>query len=434
MASKTKRSSGRSPIIPLLIFTWILVVCFVSVDYYRESRFNITLIDTYLNQVNLRVADAYSNGRDINRYLNDTLFGDNKVEMIIADDHYRIITSTNNSISSSDLANREEYIEAINKGRGAIIKQDSNQSSLSHVYSATKIGDKVYCSSLPFDTSATTVLESEELFIIFIIGITTLMSIIGVLMMRRFQHSVRSLEMEHEQAIHHQNENTRIKRQLTNNINHEIKTPISAIHGYLETIMLNPNIDEKMRVQFIEKSFEQSNRIINLLKDISEIAKMEEAAISYDMSAVNIRSIIDKIISDSAINIKDKGIRVKSAIDSNVEIIGNKGLIHSIFGNLIDNAITYSGARDLVLSAKKIDNLYHFKVSDNGIGIDLKHLPNIFERFYRVDNGRSRKIGGTGLGLSIVKNAVQVHGGTISVTNRKRGGLEFNFTLREKNS
>ena len=111
-------------------------------------------------------------------------------------------------------------------------------------------------------------------------------------------------------------------------------------------------------------------------------------------------------------------------------VMGNSTLLMSIFKNLTDNAIAYSGGRDIfVRCTETSDNMYTILFYDNGIGVDSDHIGHIFERFYRIDKGRSRKLGGTGLGLSIVKNAVIFHGGDIKVTNRKVGGLEFTFTL-----
>lgn len=433
---KIKISKQRSPILPLLIFAWILVVCFVSVDYYKESRFNEQLIDTYLYQFNLRVADAHRDGRNVANLVKNTYFGEDRVGLSIFDSEGNSVWSSTIEEVPTHLAMqmRPECVNALAEGRSYAIRSGSGDKDLSYIYSATLVDDTIYCSSLPYDTSAFVVLESEEVFILFIVGITLLMSIIGILMMKRFQHSVKALEYEHEQAMHLESEKTRLKKQLTNNINHELKTPISAIHGYLETILMNPTIDEKTRQNFIEKSFDHSNRVIGLLKDVSEITKMEEAEVAYEMSELNIKAMVDEIIENASLEIKDKSVRVATLVKSDVIIEGNKYLVHSIFGNLLDNSVAYSGARDISISAQRSGDYYEFKVMDNGIGIDEKHIPHLFERFYRVDTGRSRKIGGTGLGLSIVKNAVQLHGGTIFVTNRARGGLEFKFTLRIKNS
>ena len=128
----------------------------------------------------------------------------------------------------------------------------------------------------------------------------------------------------------------------------------------------------------------------------------------------------------------ERQLRVHCDFPPHVEIEGNPSLIGSIFRNLADNASAYSGGSDIYI--RLLDDTaeeYRISFADNGVGVGEEHLPHLFERFYRVDKGRSRKMGGTGLGLAIVKHAVLFHGGTISVHNRKEGGLEFIFTLKK---
>ena len=133
-----------------------------------------------------------------------------------------------------------------------------------------------------------------------------------------------------------------------------------------------------------------------------------------------------------ALRPEEQRLRVHVDFPNRVEVFGSASLLSSIFRNLADNAAAYSGGRDLYIRLLE-DTPQYCKIllADNGIGVDEEHLPHLFERFYRVDKGRSRKLGGTGLGLAIVRNAVAFHGGTISVRNRDGGGLEFIFTLRK---
>ena len=115
-----------------------------------------------------------------------------------------------------------------------------------------------------------------------------------------------------------------------------------------------------------------------------------------------------------------------------IVVKGNRSLLYSVFRNLTDNAIAYAGeGRTMTLEAKEQGNKWHFIFRDNGQGVPPEHLARLFERFYRVDKGRSRKMGGTGLGLAIVKNAVLLHGGTIRVSNLPEGGLKFEFTIKK---
>lgn len=224
-----------------------------------------------------------------------------------------------------------------------------------------------------------------------------------------------------------------IKSQITSNIAHELKTPVSAIQAYLETILLNKNIDEDKKSYFIEKAFMQVERLSLLINDISTINKLENAEDFYKIEKVNIFDIIKDIKEETSIRRKENKIQFNNQLPKKLIIKGNKGLLYSIFQNLVENSINYAG-NNVEINIKKHfeDNeFYYFSFSDTGNGIPEKHLGRIFERFYRVDSGRSRKDGGTGLGLSITKNAIQFHQGDISAKKLKNGGIEFLFTIKK---
>ena len=225
----------------------------------------------------------------------------------------------------------------------------------------------------------------------------------------------------------------RIKQEMTNNIAHELKTPVSSIMGYLETL-LSSNIEPSKKDYFIERAHQQAGRLSNLINDISLLTKIEEAGNLYNIELLKIRELIESVIDDVQVKLKEKKIDVHLTIDRKTIIRGNQILIYSIFRNLIDNTINYAGT-NLVVNIDTFfedDDYYYFLYSDNGIGIPEEYLPRIFERFYRIDKGRSRKQGGTGLGLSIVKNAVIFHKGEISVKSKSKKGVEFIFSLSKK--
>lgn len=243
---------------------------------------------------------------------------------------------------------------------------------------------------------------------------------------RSFEISINDVTQEEEQA--------RLKRQLTQNIAHELKTPVSSIQGYLETILSNPNIPSETLHTFLERSYAQSNRLTHLLRDISTLTRMDEAPNMQEREAVNLSAMVKSIFSEVAMGIEEKQITVQNLLPDNLTIEGNSSLLYSIFRNLTDNAIAYAGTGITIKLTcfRQDDTFYYFSFSDTGTGVPPEHLNRLFERFYRVDKGRSRKLGGTGLGLAIVKNAVLFHGGTIFAKNNPKGGLEFVFTLKKQ--
>lgn len=240
-----------------------------------------------------------------------------------------------------------------------------------------------------------------------------------------FEISINDITQEEEQA--------RLKRQLTQNIAHELKTPVSSIQGYLETIISNPNIPQENVRVFLERSYAQSNRLTFLLRDISVLTRMDEAPELVEKEQVNLSKIVENILNEVALGLEEKHITVVNKLPSEVILTGSSSLLYSIFRNLTDNAIAYAG-NDIQITIncfREDEKFYYFSFSDSGVGVPEEHLNRLFERFYRVDKGRSRKLGGTGLGLAIVKNAVLFHGGTIFAKNMPKGGLEFVFTLKK---
>ncbi len=238
-----------------------------------------------------------------------------------------------------------------------------------------------------------------------------------------FEISINDITLEEEQV--------RLKRQLTQNIAHELKTPVSSIQGYLETIVDNDNIPPEKVKTFLERCYAQSNRLSRLLRDISVLTRMDEAANMIDMEMVDISVLVSSIINEVSLELEEKHITVVDSLKKNIVIRGNYSLIYSIFRNLTDNAIAYAGNKFQINinCFREDDKFYYFSFADTGVGVAPEHLNRLFERFYRIDKGRSRKLGGTGLGLAIVKNAVIIHGGTISAKTNQTGGLEFVFTL-----
>ncbi len=225
----------------------------------------------------------------------------------------------------------------------------------------------------------------------------------------------------------------RLKQEMTGNIAHELRTPVTSIRGYLETVLEQPLDDEKKNY-FTNKAFEQSIVLSELIQDMSLITKIEEAPQAFKLESVNINQLLKTLRNDLLIPLQDKDIDMTWNVSSDTLIYGSKNLLYSIFRNLVDNVIRYAGEQlSININLYREDeNFFYFSFSDTGVGIDdEKHLSRLFERFYRISEGRSRDTGGSGLGLSIVRNAVAFHQGTIVAKNKKDSGLEFLFQLRK---
>ena len=275
----------------------------------------------------------------------------------------------------------------------------------------------------------------STVIIILLLAVVIFLIFALIMVRQRFTHLKKSLEegrmSMYDQLQNAEEDKNRLKRQLTQNVAHELKTPGSSIQGYLETIVSDPGMDEEVKNHFIQRCFIQSQRLSSLLQDISTLNKLDDAPGSYEREPVNILTLFNTILSDVAQKLKEKNITVRTLIGPGVVVTGSHSLLYSIFRNLTDNAIAYAGegVTVTVQVLSEDENYYTFSFADNGVGVAAEHLPHLFERFYRVDKGRSRKMGGTGLGLAIVKNAVLLHHGSISVRLAQTGGLEFIFSL-----
>ncbi len=225
-----------------------------------------------------------------------------------------------------------------------------------------------------------------------------------------------------------------LKQQLTSNIAHELKTPLASIKGYIETLMNNPGITEEKKKYFIERAYVQSERLNLLLNDISLLNNIEDAGELFEIKPVNVKNIVFDVIENLESRLVAKKIKCVVDLDDNVIVNGNDSLLSSVFQNLIENSINYAGENINIEIKNYLEDkkFFYFSYSDTGVGIPEEHLSRIFERFYRVDSGRTREMGGTGLGLSIVKNAILLHKGKISARNKEEGGIEFLFTLAKK--
>ncbi len=421
----------------LFVFLWVVVVGFTSFSFVRERSYKVQYINNSLQQLNRTIARDYRSGG-----VPDDIFAENttyypSLRLTLLTTDGEVIYDSHPRAGHTNHAERPEIVAAMADGDGYTVRRMSESTAEEYFYSAHCDETLVVRTALPYTAYLQRSLRLNHSFVWYVLAVTLLISALGVVAYRRIRRDEAEIELQHERALFEQSEKIRIKRQLTNNINHELKTPLCAVKVCLETLINNPEMDPQHRKEFLEKSFSHTERLNKLLQDVSTITRMDEAPEMIPLSPLSLRAVIEEVVDDLPQSDDRMPLRIHTDLPEGDQLMmeGNGEALKSLFRNLIDNAMAYSGGRDIYImvvapATQSADRAYMVRFEDNGIGVDPDHLGAIFDRFYRVDSGRSRRMGGTGLGLSIVRNAVVLHGGEIVASNRAEGGLRFDFTLQ----
>ena len=479
MASVTKLTYHKRLFIMLLAFSWTIILCSIGFQYLREKQYKSEFLNAQMQLYNMQLLKTIESDLSYEDYIaaHEQPFDELRISIItlagsvVYDNMLPVDSLDNHSL-------RPEVAGAVKKGSAYNIARQSTSDGREYFYSATK-GEKIIIrTAIPYSDSLREVLRADWTFLGIMIAISLAMSILAYFATRRlgknierlnrfaekaekgesfdegemfpndelgsisshivrlyaqWQQTVKDRDIAHETAMREEQEKIRIKRQLTNNINHELKTPVASMQVCLETLLSGMKLSEEKRMELIERCYTNNERLRKLLGDVSLITRMEDGSQLISKEPVVINDIIDEIAAELEIMPKEEQFLLHADFNEQVVIEGNLPLIASIFRNLTENAIAYSGGKNIYISLVE-SNALHCKIrfEDDGCGVDEKQLPRLFERFYRIDKGRSRQMGGTGLGLAIVKHAVQFHGGTITVTNRPGGGLRFDFSLQKQ--
>ena len=428
MDSPTKLSYHKQLFFILLIFLWSINLCFIGFQYFREKQYKSDSLNTQLQLYNNYLLATLENNLsfDDNTFITKQPFDNLRVSIINIDG----TVVYDNKLSLDHLDNhitRPEIIGALKNGSSYHISRQSTSDGQKYFYSATRGKDIIVRTAIPYSSTLRELLRAEWTFLIIMILISLIISVIAYFITKHLGKSIERINFyEAEQ------EKNRLKRQLTNNINHELKTPVASIQVCLETLLSGISLNEEKRQELIERCYIHNERLRNLLNDVSLITRIEDGNTLISKEPIVINEIIKEVEEELGIMPENERLILHTDFTQKVTIEGNLSLIGSIFRNLTENAIRYSEGKNIYISLIENDDakcLIRFE--DDGKGVKEEDLPHLFERFYRVDKGRSRQMGGTGLGLAIVKHSVQFHGGTIKVSNRPQGGLRFDFSLKK---
>lgn len=416
------------------ILASLFTLFFGIYEYRREHAFRVDILHSQLQLNNYRHMEGQSDP-NIRVTIIDTLGN------VLYDTERKDVSRMGNHLQ------REEIQEALHNGSGYAIKRATtltpinpkkekeihsrttasavsalgeDRNGAKYFYSATRFDDKIVRSSVPYSAELTSSLEHDYTFLYYTASILALIAT-AAYFRHRYEHSER--------------EKQRIKRQLTENAAHELKTPAATIEGYLETLVGTPSMPEAKRQEFLERCHAQSRRMSSLLADMSTLSRLDEAKEIVNSKLTNSNridavTILRQIEEETSAQFREQHILLQLHIPSSLPMQGDASLIYSLFRNIFSNALAYaSDATYFRVQAKLVGSTIHLTFADNGAGVPAEHLPHIFERFYRIDKGRSRRLGGTGLGLAIVKNIALQYGGSATASTTPGGGLTLEITL-----
>lgn len=388
----------------------VFTLFFGIYEYKREHAFRVDILHSQLQLNNYHFLEKQGE-KDIRVTVVDTLGN------VLYDTEEADVRQMGNHLQ------REEIQKALTNGSGYAIKRTSETNGEKYFYSATRFGERIIRSSVPYSAELTSSLEHDYTFFYYTAGILALIAT-ALYFRYRYEHSER--------------EKQRIKRQLTENAAHELKTPAATIEGYLETLVSNPSMPEEKRQDFLGRCHAQSRRMSRLLADMNMLSRLDttQEMVNGKLSngsCIDVSDIIRQIVDETAAQFEERGIELRlSSLPEHLPLHGDSSLMYSLFRNIFGNTLAYAiGATYFEVGAKATRDGYVFHFIDNGVGVSQEHLPHIFERFYRTDKGRSRRLGGTGLGLAIVKNIALRYGGYASATTTPGGGLTIEIGVKQ---
>lgn len=469
--------------LPIVVLLWLLVILFAVFQARREVELKRNFLISRVDLINKRIIDLYENNEDVKPFVN---FVDNYFDSSVLDDVSVAVYDNVTGEIIADVGFSAPLPEGIDFQKGSISGERLSRErddldldpSVTFYYKEemSPDGSILVQTIMPFNEriakEVSTGIGWWALIFIFGLALTLVIYITishiarNVRILNKFAsqavdnvdldnfdefgnddlgqigrkildiyNSRRAAqlerEVEHSVAIKATEERALLRRQVTNNISHELKTPVGVIRGYVDTLVENPEMDDASRMHFLNKTQQHVERLCNLLNDLATMTRLDEGAANIKMERIDFYALIQSIATDIEESGTGGDMKFVNSVPPDTFVKGNSALLSGAVMNLVKNAVNYSRGTEMgVRLLTRNSRNFTFVFYDNGTGVEDEHIPHLFDRFYRVDKGRSRKAGGTGLGLPIVKSSINSMEGSITVRNAARGGLEFVFALR----
>lgn len=330
---------------------------------------------------------------------------------------------------SADHSGRPEITDCTDGQPGWAIRKSDTQGR-EYCYLAKQYDDRIIRVAVPYEVDLKNFFRPNTAFII--AGVLLLLFVLfflGIAMLKGY----RSLEIALDEIEKEKETNKRLKHEMTHNIAHELRTPVSSMRGYLEMLTDCDDLDVERRRLYTQRAYAQSLRLSDLLRDISLVTKIEEAPQLIKKEEICLWDIFDSVYEEFSSKLIAAGIKVENMIPHDLTIVASGSLTYSIFRNLVENSLKYAGDGVTVhIEVTRGEGMLEFRYYDTGRGVPAEMFDRIFERFvhYSASEKSIDSTTGSGLGLSVVRNAVRFHGGDIYAKQHMPSGLEFVFTMK----
>lgn len=459
--------------IPLVGLLWLIIA--ISIGYFaiHERMRQKENLENRLLNVNNTVIDAYGRGVNLQETVDFIrLFTDKTtlapLRITVYDKDGNMMADNPEAtihLYDGDGSPEQGLIELLHgKGGDATIRDMSYEDEISLVSSRMSDDGRI-CSfaALPYEGEVLDFLSVDPMIWLVVIALGVITSVLAyfgiraicrnVYSLRDFARAIaadqlpedvdswkfsrdefgdvsRNLLTLYREKIHAEQEKIHYERQICMNVSHELKTPVGIVKGYLDTVISDPDMPEETRRHFLLRAQQNADRLAGIVTDVSMVMRLSENGGKLHCSSVDFHALVARIADDIAQDQIAGDMTFRYNIPDHCLVRGYAPLLTNVLLNLVYNAARHSGGTEITLDWLGDENGYHrFAFSDNGSGVDARHLGRLFDLFYRVDPGRSRKSGGSGLGLPLVQRIITAMEGEITVDNVPSGGLRFTFTL-----